>query len=201
MILFSADSADMVNKVLAALRCKLGADLGLYDSDALAWCWVVGWPLFEHNEREGRWNALHHPFTSPQPADLAKLSDDPGTVKARAYDIVCNGMELGGGSIRIHSIEVQKQVFQALGIGEEEAREKFGFLLDALRFGAPPHGGLALGLDRVVMLLTSSQSIRDVIAFPKTQRGVCLLTGAPGLVDDKQLADLDLKIIEPPERV
>ncbi|MCD6365084.1 MAG: aspartate--tRNA ligase [Planctomycetes bacterium] len=201
LILFSADSADMVNKVLAALRCKLGADLGLYDSDALAWCWVVGWPLFEHNEREGRWNALHHPFTSPQPADLAKLSDDPGTVKARAYDIVCNGMELGGGSIRIHSIEVQKQVFQALGIGEEEAREKFGFLLDALRFGAPPHGGLALGLDRVVMLLTSSQSIRDVIAFPKTQRGVCLLTGAPGLVDDKQLADLDLKIIEPPERV
>lgn len=200
LIFFSADKLSMVNKVLAALRCKLGADLELYQKDTFAWCWVVDWPLMGYNEEEGRWDALHHPFTSPRMDQVELLSDDPGSVHARAYDIVCNGSELGGGSIRIHSPEIQKQVFTTLGIGEQEAREKFGFLLDALRFGAPPHGGLALGLDRIVMILTGAESIRDVIAFPKTQRGFCPLTSAPAPVDDKQLAELDLKIITPPPK-
>ena len=197
LIFFCADEADVANKVLAALRRRLGADLEQYGPDALAWCWVVDWPLLEYDAQQGRWNALHHPFTAPQMSDLAKLSTDPGTVRARAYDIVCNGSELGGGSIRIHSPGIQKQVFTALGIAADEAREKFGFLLDALRFGAPPHGGVALGLDRIVMIMTGANSLRDVIAFPKTQRGTCLLTDAPAGVDDDQLAELDLKVIVP----
>ena len=198
LIFFCADEAQTVNKVLAALRRKLGADLGLYDDQAMAWCWVVDWPLLEYDRDAERWESLHHPFTSPQMDDLVKLSSDPGAVRARAYDIVCNGSELGGGSIRIHSPGIQKQVFSALGIDADEAREKFGFLLDALRFGAPPHGGIALGLDRTVMILTGAASLRDVIAFPKTQRGTCPLTSAPSPVADEQLAELDLKVIAPP---
>ena len=199
LIFFSADQPALVNKVLGALRARLARDLGLIDTDRLAWCWVVDFPLVEWNADEDRWDSTHHPFTSPRTEDIDKLQTDPGHVRARAYDIVCNGMELGGGSVRIHSPEIQKRVFAMLGIGETEAHEKFDFLLHALCCGAPPHGGLALGLDRVVMLMAGAESIRDVIAFPKTQRGTCPLTGAPSTVDDHQLAELDLKVIAPPK--
>ncbi|MFB3892839.1 MAG: aspartate--tRNA ligase [Phycisphaerae bacterium] len=197
---FVADKAAGANKAMAALRSRLGKDLKLYDEGAFAWCWVVDFPLLEYSEEERRWVAMHHPFTSPQPRDLERLESDPGSVRARAYDIVCNGTELGGGSIRNHRPELQKRIFRALGIGDEEAQERFGFLLDALRMGAPPHGGVALGLDRIVMIMAGAQSLRDVIAFPKTQRGSCPLTGAPSFVDDKQLAELDLKVIAPAQK-
>jgi aspartyl-tRNA synthetase len=200
LLFFQADKPAMVNKTLSALRIKLGKDLKLYDEDQFAWCWVSDFPLLEWSEEEKRWMAMHHPFTSPAPADVEKLTTDPGSVGARAYDIVCNGVELGGGSIRIHNVELQERVFTALGIGPQEARERFGFLLDALRFGAPPHGGLALGLDRVAMMMIGGQSLRDVIAFPKTQRGICPLTEAPSTVDERQLAELDLKILAAPKK-
>ena len=199
ILLFIADSPAAANKVLAALRSRLGKDLKLYGEDAFAWCWVVDFPLLEYSQEEKRWASMHHPFTSPRPEDLDKLETDPGAVKARAYDIVCNGTELGGGSIRIHRPDVQRRVFKVLGIDEASAAERFGFLLDALRFGAPPHGGVALGLDRIVMIMVGGASLRDVIAFPKTQRGACPLTGAPSFVDDKQLAELDIKVIIPPK--
>jgi aspartyl-tRNA synthetase len=200
MLMLMAGPSATVNKCLSALRLRLGRDLNLIDEKAFAWCWVLDFPLLEWSAEENRWTAAHHPFTSPHPEDLDKLESDPGAVRARAYDIVCNGVELGSGSIRIHSPEVQTRVFAILGIGEAEARQRFGFLLDALRFGAPPHGGLALGLDRTVMLMAGGQSLRDVIAFPKTQRGTCPLTGAPSTVDDRQLAELDLKVIAPPKQ-
>ena len=199
IIFFAAGKEPAPGRILGALRCKIGQDLNLYDKDELAWCWVTDFPLVEWNEDLQRWESLHHPFTSPAPGELDKLESDPGAVKARAYDIVCSGTELGGGSVRISSLDVQKRVFQLLGIGEDDAQEKFGFLLDALRYGAPPHAGIAFGLDRVVMKLVGAESIRDVIAFPKTQRGICPLTGAPATVDDKQLAELDLRVIAPPD--
>ena len=199
LIFFMADTADVVHKVLAALRAKLGSDLKLYDRNEFKWVWVTDWPMVEWNEGEKRWDSLHHPFTSARPEDLHKLDTDPGAITARAYDIVLNGVELGGGSIRIHNADVQQKVFGLLGISPEEAQERFGFLLDALRFGAPPHGGLALGLDRIIMMLCGAASLRDVIAFPKTQRGTCPLTDGPSVVDDKQLAELDLRIIVPPK--
>ncbi len=199
LLCFAADNSGIVHRVLGELRCKLAAERGMIDSENWTWCWVVNWPLLEYNDNERRWDALHHPFTSPRGEDIGKLATDPGAVRARAYDIVCNGTELGGGSIRIHSIDVQKRVFEALGITAEDAHAKFDFLLDALRFGAPPHGGIALGLDRLVMLLAGGKSLRDVIAFPKTQRGTCPLTGAPAVVDDNQLTELDLRVIAPPE--
>ena len=198
IIFFVADTPANANRILGALRNKLGADLNLYDDRAFAWCWVTDWPLVEWNEDQQRWDSLHHPFTSPRPEDVEKLDSDPGSVTARAYDIVCNGIELGGGSIRIHNSGVQRKMFSLLGISAEDAQDRFGFLLDGLRYGAPPHGGIALGLDRIVMMLCGAASLREVIAFPKTQRGTCPLTDAPAVVDDKQLAELGLRIIDPP---
>ena len=200
ILFFMADSEAVVSKVLAALRCRLGADLKLYDPGDFKWVWVVDFPLVEWNEQDKRFYALHHPFTAPRGDQLEKIEKEPGTIIAQAYDIVCNGTEMGGGSIRIHQPEVQKRVFAMLGIGEQEAMEKFDFLLNALKFGAPPHGGLALGLDRIVMLMVGGKSLRDVIAFPKTQRGACPLTNAPGPVEEVQLAELDLRIIDPQHR-
>jgi aspartyl-tRNA synthetase len=194
VVLFSADKAKVVNDSLAHLRLVIGERLGMIPHDRNALLWVTDFPLFEYSEEEKRAVAIHHPFTAPRDEDLERLESDPLSVRSRAYDVVWNGTELGGGSIRIHRSDVQQRVFRQLGIGEEEARAKFGFLLDALSYGAPPHGGIALGLDRMAMLLSGSQSIRDVIAFPKTQRAACLMTDAPGDVDPRQLRELGLKI-------
>jgi len=177
---------------LGALRLRVARDLGLIDESQYRFCWVTDFPLLEHDEEAGRWYAMHHPFTSPRDQDLERLESDPGSVRARAYDVVLNGTELGGGSIRIHRADVQRRVFQALGIAEQEARDKFGFLLDALRFGAPPHGGIAFGLDRICMLAAGGSSIRDVIAFPKTSSGLDLMAKAPSPVGPDQLRELGL---------
>ncbi len=201
ILFFAADQRKVANRVLGALRRRLGEEMRLYDPGRVAWCWVTDFPLVEWSEEDNRWQSLHHPFTAPNPEDLDKLESDPGSVRSRAYDLVCNGTEMGGGSIRIHSLEMQKRVFSLLGITEQEAHEKFDFLLTALRYGAPPHGGLALGLDRVVMHMVGGKSLRDVIAFPKTSRGACPLTDAPAPVDDKQLTELDLRIATPPAKV
>ena len=195
LIFFGADKATVVNESLGALRCKLGADLNLYTCD-WAPLWVIDFPMFEETD-EG-WHALHHPFTAPS-VSVDELKANPGEALSRAYDMVLNGTELGGGSIRIHDQKMQKTVFDVLGISEEEADEKFGFLLRALSYGAPPHGGLAFGLDRLVMLMVNADSIRDVIAFPKTQSAQCLMTDAPGLVTNTQLRDLNLRLREKPK--
>lgn len=198
-MLFVADKWHETNKVLAALRSKLGKDLKLFGPNDWAWCWVVDFPLLEWDEQEKRFVACHHPFTAPMDEHLELLDSDPGKVLAKAYDLILNGTELGGGSIRIHRPDTQRKVFSALGIGEEEAQLKFGFLLDALRFGAPPHGGIAFGLDRIVMLMLGRESLREVIAFPKTASGVCPMSEAPSPVDDRQLAELDIRVIEKPK--
>ena len=192
LIFFGADSATIVAESLGALRCKLGEDLDLYTCD-WAPLWVVDFPMFE--KTDSGWTSLHHPFTAPS-CSPEILASNPGEALSVAYDMVLNGTELGGGSIRIHDPKMQHAVFEVLGIGEEEQREKFGFLLDALQYGAPPHGGLAFGLDRLIMLMTNSDSIRDVIAFPKTQSAACVMTDAPGLVDRKQLRELNIKLAE-----
>lgn len=193
LLLLLADSKKVVNKALAPLRCKLGRELGLYDERAFEFVWIVDFPLFEWNEDVKRYDSLHHPFTAPVPEDLEKLDSDPANVCSQAYDVVVNGSEIGGGSIRIHNAKVQAKVFELLKISKNQAQQRFGFFLKALEYGAPPHGGIALGLDRIIMLLTGTENIRDVIAFPKTQRGQCLLTDAPSEVDQKQLDGLNLR--------
>ncbi len=196
LIFFGADTAKVVNDSLGALRLKLGEDLGLKEE---GWkiLWVVDFPMFEYDAEAKRWVALHHPFTSPRAEDVERVDLDPANAKARAYDMVLNGSEIGGGSIRIHRSDLQERVFATLGIGHDEARAKFGFLLDALQYGAPPHGGIAFGIDRICALMAGVDSIRDVIAFPKTQKASCLLTDAPSLVDDTQLRELHIKLRKP----
>jgi len=193
LVFFGADTGTIVNSSLSALRVRLGEDLGIVAGDWRV-LWVTDFPLLEFDPLEKRWISLHHPFTAPRAEDLERLTTDPGSVRSRAYDMVLNGSEIGGGSVRIHDTDVQRLVFGALGIDEDEAQTKFGFLLEALRYGAPPHGGIAFGLDRIVAMLTGSESIRDVIAFPKTQKAACLLTQAPNAVDERQLRDLNLKL-------
>ncbi len=193
VLLFVADEEKTVNSVLAALRCRLGRELQLCDPDDRAFVWIVGFPLLDWNEDECRFDSLHHPFTAPVPGDRDALDTDPASVRSQAYDIVLNGSEIGGGSIRIHDKEIQNRVFSLLNLSAQQVRNRFGFFLGALDYGAPPHGGIALGLDRIIMTLTGTDNIRDVIAFPKTKRGQCLLTGAPSPVDDKQLNELNLR--------
>jgi len=193
LLFFGADRARVVNDALGGLRIRLGHDLGLV---AEGWqpLWVVEFPLLEEDSDAGRWVALHHPFTAPHPEDVPLLESDRGSVRSRAYDLVLNGTEIGGGSIRIHQSAIQQKVFEALGLDEAQAKARFGFLLDALRYGAPPHGGIAFGIDRIVSMAAGEESIRDVIAFPKTQKASCLLTDAPGEVDAEQMRELGLRL-------
>jgi aspartyl-tRNA synthetase len=192
-IVFIADTPRIVADALSHLRLALGKLLNLIDESKNVFTWVTEFPLVEYDEAEKRYTAMHHPFTAPRDEDMGKFKSDPGSIKARAYDLVLNGNEIGGGSIRIHQKEVQEKMFDLLGINQEEAETKFGFLLDALKYGAPPHCGIAMGLDRITMLLSGADSIRDVIAFPKTQKATCLMTLAPSEVDPKQMRELKLK--------
>jgi aspartyl-tRNA synthetase len=201
ILFFGADKEKVVNDAIGGLRLKIGhGELakknGLFE-DRWAPLWIVDFPMFEYDDEAGRWNAVHHPFTAPKDGHEDYMDTDPGKCIAKAYDMVLNGWELGGGSVRIHRAEVQSKVFDALKITPEDAQVKFGFLLDALQYGAPPHGGLAFGLDRLITLMTKAESIRDVIAFPKTQRAQCLLTQAPSLVEEKQLRELHIRLRNP----
>lgn len=196
LLLFIADLPKVANQSLGNLRLHLGEKLGLISPDVYRFIWILDFPLLEYDEAEKRYAAVHHPFTAPKDEDIPKLKDHPGEVKAKAYDLVLNGSEVGGGSIRNHLREVQSLVFEKLGMGEEEARQRFGFLLEALEYGTPPHGGIAFGFDRLNMILSHSESIRDVIAFPKTQKATCLMTEAPSRVDPKQLGELWIRVKE-----
>ncbi|MCF6179479.1 MAG: aspartate--tRNA ligase, partial [Geopsychrobacter sp.] len=197
LLLFVADSAKVVNDSLGRLRQHLGQKLGLAKKDEFSFVWITDFPLFEWDEDEQRHTAVHHPFTAPLDEDIELLETEPGRARAKAYDLVLNGSEIGGGSIRIHDKAIQQKMFGLLGISDEEAQEKFGFLLDALSFGAPPHGGIAFGLDRLTMILAGTDSIRDVIAFPKTQKATCLLSEAPSEVSEKQLQELGIRLRKP----
>ena len=194
LLLFIADTWDVSCGALAGLRKRLGAELELYDPAEKHFSWIVEFPMFHHDQEANRWDAMHHPFTAPRDEDLESLADKPGEARAKAYDLVINGYEAGGGTIRIHDNGIQQQVFELLGMSVELAKERFGFLLDALRFGAPPHGGIALGIDRVVMIFGGLDNIRDCIAFPKTQRAIDLMTEAPGKVDTEQLDELGVQL-------
>ncbi len=202
LLCFAADKPAVVHKVLGELRLKMAKDLQMKPSTEWAWTWVVNFPLLDFDEAEKKWSSVHHPFTSPLDEDMPKLATSDSTVlaglKSKAYDIVLNGYELGGGSIRIHRMDVQQQLFSVLGIDPESQKTRFGFLLDALQYGAPPHGGLALGLDRIVMMLRNTSNIRDVIAFPKTQSGADLMCGSPSLLDARQLQEAHIKVVAPP---
>ena len=193
ILMFVADAEKNANKALAPLRCRLGRKLKLYDPDRFEFVWIVDFPLLEWNENEQRYDSLHHPFTAPVEQDIPKLDTEPAKIISQAYDIVVNGSEIGGGSIRIHNSAVQQKIFDLLKISKKQAQQRFGFFLNALEYGAPPHGGIALGLDRVIMLLAKTENIRDVIAFPKTLKGQCLMTDAPAEVDAKQLEELNLR--------
>jgi len=195
LIVFIGDKPGIVNDSLGNLRNHVAKIMDLIDNTKYEFLWVYDFPLVEYDEKEKRFMAMHHPFTSPTAETEDLISTDPGSVKAKAYDVVLNGTELGGGSIRIHKNAVQQKMFQTLNITGDEAKEKFGFLLEALQYGAPPHGGIALGLDRLIMILTDSNSLRDVIPFPKTQKALCLMTGAPGEVSEGQLKELDIKLL------
>jgi aspartyl-tRNA synthetase len=197
LLLFVADKFEVTCKALYALRKRFGIELKLYDPQAMHFSWIVEFPMFACDEESKGWASMHHPFTAPRPQDLSFLSTDPGRCRAVAYDLVINGSEAGGGTIRIHDQQVQQQVFDLLGIDRDTARERFGFLLDALQLGAPPHGGIALGIDRWVMLFGRLENIRDCIAFPKTQKAADLMTEAPGTVETKQLKELSIKIERP----
>ena len=196
LLLFVAGKNDVVWASLGALRLEIAKRLDMLDPNQYNFLWVVEFPQFEWSEEENRFMAMHHPFTSPMEDDLQYLFTDPARVRAKAYDIVLNGNEIGGGSIRIHSAELQEKMFEALGFTQEEAWKRFGFLMGAFKFGPPPHGGLAYGLDRLVMLMCNAQSIRDVIAFPKVQTASCLMSGAPNVVDQKQLDELHIRLAE-----
>ncbi len=195
VILIVADKTYVTQTSLGRLRCDLAEEFGLIPKDVYKFLWVINFPLLEQDEKSGQWHAMHHPFTSPRHEDMDKLLTDPGAIKAQAYDVVLNGVELGGGSIRIHDPQVQAKMFKALGISDEEAERQFGHILDALSYGAPPHGGLALGFDRLVMLMTGAKSLRDVIAFPKTAKASCLMTESPSRVSDEQLAELNIRTV------
>lgn len=199
LLLFAADKYKLVCDVLGALRLELGKSMGLIDKSQYRFVWITEFPLLEYSEEENRFVAMHHPFTMPMEEDLPLLDSDPGAVRAKAYDIVLNGYEIGGGSVRIHQDDVQEKMFEALGFTKEQAYEQFGFLLNAFKYGVPPHAGLAYGLDRLVMLMTGADNIREVIAFPKVKDASCLMTEAPGLVDEKQLKELMLSVVQEEE--
>ena len=195
VLFFGADNQTIVNESMGALRSKLGQDFNLYTKD-WALVWVIDWPMFEWDANNHRHTAMHHPFTGPQTLEPSELRNNPEQTKARAYDIVINGFEIGGGSIRIHDAAMQEVVFELLGMSPEEAKEKFGFLLEAFSYGCPPHGGIALGIDRLAMLLSNSSSIREVIAFPKTQSASCVMTNAPSPIGEAQLEELAISVVE-----
>ncbi|MCE5300135.1 MAG: aspartate--tRNA ligase, partial [Spirochaetia bacterium] len=194
IVFFMADKKDRVNDILSRVRLHIGDKYGMIDADKLNFLWVVDFPLLSYNAEEKRYEANHHPFTAPKVSDIPLLDTDPLKVKARAYDLVLNGTEIGGGSIRIHDSALQKKMFNLMNIDDAAAEAKFGFLLEALKYGAPPHGGIAFGLDRMAMIITGSQSIRDVIAFPKTAKAQCLLSNAPSEVEPGQLKELSIKV-------
>jgi aspartyl-tRNA synthetase len=196
VVLIVGGKSSVVAASLSALRLEVAERESLIDQNRFNFLWITDFPMFEFHEDDGRFYAMHHPFTSPQDEDLGKLETDPGAVRAKAYDLVLNGVELGSGSIRIHSRELQRRIFQAMGMSDEEARQKFGFLLDALEYGTPPHGGIAFGFDRLVMLLAKEKSIREVIAFPKTASAADLMNDSPSTVSDDQLRELHIKLVE-----